>query len=334
MGISNDFYPSIKTLISKDSVSQKIGTVQGGLDLVLDNLFYKELILQQSRLKDSIFASFSIVSYKRLGLEFPGTGGLSLILNPGIDSQTFTEFPVSLSLQNPVKRFLSKVSITSLSQDPNEIFSLLRKLADVSDGDIILAVLNTFFGQDSTLESFVIEVNSKHGTSLSIDYSLGNEKLRVEDLVVQINSTHSFTKIIYDDYLYDADFDKVISNIINLFEFIFGDFTIEDVLELFIPVVEVSIDKTAIPSDFYRLTLSHYTKLNLFQRFKESSHEVIDSLVSSAKTIIPIIGIDEYQKTVKKSSDEMRALYGHNHWKSLLQVAIVNHEEFESLLSL
>src|SRR5690554_7129533 len=129
MGISNDFYPSIKTLISKDSVSQKIGTVQGGLDLVLDNLFYKELILQQSRLKDSIFAIFSIVSYKRLGLEFPGTGGLSLILNPGIDSQTFTEFPVSLSLQNPVKRFLSKVSITSLSQDPNEIFSLLRKLA-------------------------------------------------------------------------------------------------------------------------------------------------------------------------------------------------------------
>src|SRR5690554_5465157 len=252
MGISNDFYPSIKTLISKDSVSQKIGTVQGGLDLVLDNLFYKELILQQSRLKDSIFASFSIVSYKRLGLEFPGTGGLSLILNPGIDSQTFTEFPVSLSLQNPVKRFLSKVSITSLSQDPNEIFSLLRKLADVSDGDIILAVLNTFFGQDSTLESFVIEVNSKHGTSLSIDYSLGNEKLRVEDLVVQINSTHSFTKIIYDDYLYDADFDKVISNIINLFEFIFGDFTIEDVLELFIPVVEVSIDSISLALEFPR----------------------------------------------------------------------------------
>src|SRR5690554_716714 len=100
------------------------------------------------------------------------------------------------------------------------------------------------------------------------------------------------------------------------------------------PIPEFSIDKTAIPSDFYRLTLSHYTKLNLFQRFKESSHEVIDSLVSSAKTIIPIIGIDEYQKTVKKSSDEMRAIYGHNHWKSLLQVAIVNHEEFESLHSL
>ncbi|WP_107039704.1 HNH endonuclease [Brumimicrobium mesophilum] len=98
------------------------------------------------------------------------------------------------------------------------------------------------------------------------------------------------------------------------------------------PIPEFSIDKTAIPSEFYRLTLSHYTKLNLFQRFKESSHEVIDSLVSSANAIIPMIGIEEYRKTVKKSSDEMRALYGHNHWKSLLQVAIVNHEGFENLL--
>jgi len=99
------------------------------------------------------------------------------------------------------------------------------------------------------------------------------------------------------------------------------------------PIPEFSIDKLTLPSDFYRLAQSHYKELNLFQRFRENSSEVIDSIFSNAKSLVPKIGFEEYKNTVIESSDEMRIIYGLNHWKYLLKVAIVSHKEFMNYLN-
>lgn len=99
------------------------------------------------------------------------------------------------------------------------------------------------------------------------------------------------------------------------------------------PIPIYSIDSSLIDDDFFCLLKSHYEKMGLFNRFKENSPEVIDQIVTDAKSLLPKIGIGELRKTVAESTIEMQSIYGFNYWKSLLKLAIVYHNDFESLLS-
>lgn len=98
------------------------------------------------------------------------------------------------------------------------------------------------------------------------------------------------------------------------------------------PIPIFSIDGTQLAPAFYKLIQSHYEKLHLFDRFRESSNDVIDPLITMGKSLVPKYGIDDFRQTIKDSTNEMMSIYGSNHWKSLLQLAIVNHNDFESLL--
>lgn len=98
------------------------------------------------------------------------------------------------------------------------------------------------------------------------------------------------------------------------------------------PIPNFSIDKNGLSDEFYIVLNSHCLRLNLFSRFRENSSEVIDPIVTDAKNFIPKMGIDEYRKTIARSTLEMQSIYGTNHWKSLLKLALVNNKNFESLL--
>lgn len=98
------------------------------------------------------------------------------------------------------------------------------------------------------------------------------------------------------------------------------------------PIPIYSIDGASLDSDFHSLVKSHYEKLGLFRRFRENSNEIIDPIVTDAKIIVPKIGIVEFRKTVEESTSELQKIYGLNYWKSLLKLAVVRHDDFESLL--
>jgi hypothetical protein len=120
---------------------------------------------------------------------------------------------------------------------------------------------------------------------------------------------------------------------LNLYYDILPDFQYLKVHFSTYPLPHFSIDETRLTPDFASLLKSHYEKLDLFGRFVRNSSEIIDPLVTDAKRIVPIIGIDEYRKTVLDSTTEMQSIYGKNHWKSLLKRAVSDHVDFESLIS-
>ncbi len=99
------------------------------------------------------------------------------------------------------------------------------------------------------------------------------------------------------------------------------------------PVPEFSLNEHMLDPNIFRLLQSHYKELDLFGRFRESSGEVIDPLITMASSMVPIMGIDEFRATIQESAKKMQSIYGLNHWKSKLQVAVASHDDFESLLT-
>ena len=99
------------------------------------------------------------------------------------------------------------------------------------------------------------------------------------------------------------------------------------------PVPEFSIISGSIDPMMEALITSHYENLELFRRYRENSNEVIDPVVTEAKALVPRIGIHEFRSVVEEAVSAMQEVYGVNHWKSLLKLSLVNHPEFESLLS-
>ncbi|MDW3210288.1 MAG: HNH endonuclease [Reichenbachiella sp.] len=99
------------------------------------------------------------------------------------------------------------------------------------------------------------------------------------------------------------------------------------------PIPIFSIDGSALDDNFSNLVQSHYENLDLFKRFRENSNEVIDPIVSSAKYTVPQLGIEKFKTIVEQSTNERRLKYGINHWKAILELELVNHDDFESLLA-
>lgn len=98
------------------------------------------------------------------------------------------------------------------------------------------------------------------------------------------------------------------------------------------PIPDFSIDGTLLTPDKEVIIRSHYENLDLFKRYRENSNEIIDPVITQAKTLVPRIGLEEFRNTVQESVIDMQTLYGVNHWKSLLRLALVNHAEFETIL--
>jgi len=98
------------------------------------------------------------------------------------------------------------------------------------------------------------------------------------------------------------------------------------------PIPDFSIDGALLTPDKEVIIRSHYENLDLFKRYRENSNEIIDPVITQAKTLVPRIGLEEFRNTVQESVIDMQTLYGVNHWKSLLRLALVNHAEFETIL--
>ncbi len=98
------------------------------------------------------------------------------------------------------------------------------------------------------------------------------------------------------------------------------------------PIPDFSIDGALLPPDKELIISSHYKNLDLFKRYRENSNEVIDPVITQAKSLVPRIGLEEFRDTVQESVNDMQMKYGRNHWKSLLKLALVNHADFDTLL--
>ncbi len=252
MAVSNNFYPSIKDIVSDDLVPEQLSFIQNGIDAILNNLFYKDFQLQQNYYQDTTFTKITLVSYERIGFEFPGTGGLALILNPGIELQTATEVPLTIEFQLEILRYVRGFSIAQFAQDPASFYDLFLKIADASEGGLLLGLIGEFYSSDMPLDEFAADFNAKHGTSISVDHLLGNDLLQANDLVSQINQTNSFIQTTFEDFVLADSFEESVTNLLRLFKVFFGDISLDDIKRLLLPKIGISIDQITLALEFPR----------------------------------------------------------------------------------
>jgi len=92
-----------------------------------------------------------------------------------------------------------------------------------------------------------------------------------------------------------------------------------------------SIDnRNNITVDLFNIINTHYEKLHLCQRFKENSDVVVSELeieINKYKLDIPINRIKEI---VQDECIAQKELLGHNYWKAILKLALINNEKYMS----
>lgn len=62
---SNNIYPSLSKLLSTDKIPDNLGIVKTKIEEVFSKLFYKDLMVSSSVLKDRYFYNLSIVTNER-----------------------------------------------------------------------------------------------------------------------------------------------------------------------------------------------------------------------------------------------------------------------------
>jgi len=83
-----------------------------------------------------------------------------------------------------------------------------------------------------------------------------------------------------------------------------------------------------IDEDLFDIIESHYTKLHLFQRFCENSNSVISELVNTIKPNINVVTKEQMVTMITNKIRKDREVFGYNYWKSILELALMENEEF------
>ena len=102
------------------------------------------------------------------------------------------------------------------------------------------------------------------------------------------------------------------------------------------PVFSFRLEQpTEIDDLFYAKIVSHYTGLDLLNRFAENSPDVIDELIFIIKSSIEnSIPTDKIKKSILSAASKLQEKFGTNYWKALLYIECVSNKDiFDSIIS-
>lgn len=83
-----------------------------------------------------------------------------------------------------------------------------------------------------------------------------------------------------------------------------------------------------IDPDLFARIQNHYDNLHLCERFTENADTVITSLENNISTYAGQFALDDIIDLVIENCERDMAYYGYNYWKSILQIALVNNDDF------
>lgn len=235
--LSDVYYPLLKNVISIDSLPEELSFVRDGIFELIEDVFLREYQIETSAKYNSIGAYVSVLVYKRIDIEIPGTG-VFLILNPEIDPEgdvTSSVIPISLQID---KGLLDKIGLTSLSSfsgSPSDYFKFISELLGLSD--YLFYEITTRAILNNDIQVLIDDINAYYSPTTPI--SITNTDVLTNDilsLLIEIENNDTLSDleltaydIIYTLYIENApDTDTQISNVSNIFSYLFYDETISE----------------------------------------------------------------------------------------------------------
>lgn len=83
-----------------------------------------------------------------------------------------------------------------------------------------------------------------------------------------------------------------------------------------------------IADNLFKIIETHYNRLHLLERFSANINEVITSLESTITSFISKLSLDEIRDSIIEKSNRDRIAFGHNYWKSILEIELMNNAEY------
>lgn len=251
---SNNIYPPISQLIPKVDLPFDLTAINDLLSGVFDNLYYKDAIIERSNLGDKGFYKFKLISFKEIGYEIPGTGGLALVLNPGFvdNGMNTSEFPISFSYQLEILKYINGFSSSEFQSDPLAFFNLLLEILGLSTSEILQETIETIIGGETAIQDFVDDFNLVRGALTNISANSGLDSNPFSDLILQIDSVgFDIITVLLEDYLDTGSADDFFDKIKRLFNKWFGDIDFAEIFKtLFIPEFRLALDALTLGLQF------------------------------------------------------------------------------------
>lgn len=88
-----------------------------------------------------------------------------------------------------------------------------------------------------------------------------------------------------------------------------------------------NIDNKINP-DIFNMLKKHYESLDLFDRFKNNSDNVISELINSLNTFKYGMEIDNLKTICIESKNKQKKVYGNNYWKIILELTLLRNDIF------
>lgn len=175
------YFPSLETLLPLENIPPVLGILKDSLAAAAGAIHYRDLLLNKSDFGDRALYDLTLVSYRKMALELPNTGGLALVAFPSQDRPGVSELPVTLYYQWRPLAYVERLSVLSMPSSAAGWIEALFFVLDVDPYDFLSSVIE-FIYQDAEdpLESFVADFGLATLT-LSTDPDVD----RVRDLLLQ-----------------------------------------------------------------------------------------------------------------------------------------------------
>lgn len=299
------FYPALNKLISSDQLPAPI---KSGVDSIFSKLFYKSYYVEKSVYGDTAYHHLVLI-FDKVGFNlFGGDDGFEIIFNPGEAANT-TEIPISLYYNLPIAKYVREIKLENLST-VEDYFNLILEMFNINKNDLLYEVIGAFLsGNDNPVQSFVDDFNSNPlystYTPLSlVDASNGFEEdfSLVQDLIQQFEDNNlDIKEYLLENYLNISNITAGIENLSLLFKKWMGEFSLETIMNLFIPKFSVSVDVLEVALAFPRKWLTPVDPITLEVIADESVKAMlvynVGSVAYNSETGFEFINPDNFDLT-------------------------------------
>ncbi len=247
--MSDIFISPLSTLVSPDQLPEELNFISSGISGLLNNVYYKNLLIQRSSSTYSVSYQLDIVSYSEiLKIDIPGTG-LVLLLNPDLNNPNTEQslIPVSLTWSWGIQQYIRNFKVSSFSFQPQAFYELIFKIAAIQDDALLISAAKIFIEDTNPLEKFAIDANAKY-SGLNIPLPLNSdEEIAANTILTAIAAYPGETlyEILFQDYIIANTIDESLGNLNLLFFPLIGYDAIGSIKELFIPKLSASLQLSA-----------------------------------------------------------------------------------------
>lgn len=278
-----NYHPPISDLISPDMVPEKLGFIQPVMNNLLSGMHYKELVRDISRFGEQGFIAITLVPYTPLDLPILGTE-MQLILNPGSEPGT-SEFPLSLSYEWQILRYIRSFQITSFAETARSVFDMLLDIFGTDQDSLLTETILGFIDTDNDdyIQLFIdaFNNNSKYAPNQLTHPNTGEVTTDVTDLLTQLDN-HGVNPInlVYEDYLQQGDGEADFKlNIEYLFSRIRTAFSLEDFKQILVPQASAALNNISVGLTFPTKYLRQ-VDATTFEPLKDSGGNDVPSMLT------------------------------------------------------